>query len=137
MIREIRQTVFFQQSRNFSMAVLEAAEFFFRKTQRIDDFFLFPFVIGFNGFLQVMSHTHIIDHKALVFCVAADPVYPGDGLEKIVAGDDLVQIHDLFDGRVKAGNEHVVDDEDTHISGNAFILAAKTQFETLDAARVP
>ena len=39
-------------------------------------------------------------------------IHSGDGLQKVVLVQPLVDIHHLLDGRVKAGQQHVADDQE-------------------------
>jgi len=84
-----------------------------------------------------MTDTDVIDHKPLVLPLAANPVYPRDGLEQVVGNDYLVKIHHLLHRCVKAGKQHVPDDDEAHVAGDALIFALKRKFEALDAPFVP
>ena len=55
---------------------------------------------------------------------------------KLCFGDDPIQIQDLLYGSVKTRYEHVVNNENAHVSCNALILATEGYLETLDAALV-
>ncbi len=73
---------------------------------------LFPFVIRCQRFLEVVTDADVIHDKALVLVLIADAIYAGDGLEQIVVGNNLVEVQHLLDGRVEAGDQHIVDDND-------------------------
>ncbi len=46
-------------------------------------------------------------------CLAlGDPVHAGDGLQEIVLAEAFIDIHDLLDGRIEAGQQHVADDQE-------------------------
>ena len=80
-----------------------------------------------------MTDADVIDHEAFVLGIPSDPVHPGDGLQQVVVGDDLVQVNNLLQRSIETGDEHVVDDEDAHIPGNASIFAPERHLETLCA----
>ena len=113
-VREILQAIAIEQRPNLAMRLHQGVDLFLAPAQRVDDLRLFALGIGVQRPLEVMAHAHIIHHEALVFELVADAVDAGDGLQQVVIGDHLVQIHDLFDGGVEAGEQHVVDDDDTH-----------------------
>ena len=57
----------------------------------------------------------------------------GNGLQKVMLFDDVIQIHHLFDGRVEASNQHTLDNDNPDIPA-CYIVAdfIERQFETLD-----
>ncbi len=83
-----------------------------------------------------MADADIVDDKADILAFSADTVHPRNGLQEIVRLDDLIEIHDLLDGRIEARQQHVVDDHDADIALDAFLLAVKRQLEALDDAFV-
>ena len=85
----------------------------------------------------MVADADVIDHKPLVFALATDPVHPSNGLEQVVGNDHLIQIHHLLNRCVKSGEQHVPDDDDTHVAGDSLILAVKRKLEALDARCVP
>ena len=88
------------------------------------------------AFFRWWPTAHIIDHKSLVLGLAAHTVHAGDGLEEIVGDDHLVEIHHLLHRGIKAGQQHVVDDQDAHVAGDAFLFTSKGHLEALDAGLV-
>ena len=85
-------------------------------------------------------NAHVVDDKTLLLELVAHAVDAGDGLEQVVVGDHLVQVHDLLDGGVEAGKQHVVDDDDAdapvHLGLTLAFDRIEGQFEALDAAFV-
>ena len=92
------------------------AQFLLGEAQDVQHFVLFPLVVVVERLLEMMADADVIDDKALVLGGPADAIHAGDGLEEAVRDDDLVEIHDLLDRRIKAGQEHVVDDHDAHVA---------------------
>ena len=135
-VGEVRQAMLLEKLHDGGMACLQFAQLLLGKAQHVEHFVLFPLVVGVEGLLQVVADADVIDDKALVLGVAADPVHAGDGLEEAVGDDDLVEIHHLLHRRVEAGQQHVVHDHDAHVAGDAFVLAAEGQLEALDAGLV-
>jgi hypothetical protein len=55
----------------------------------------------------VSCKTNVIDDVSTLLA-ATGPVDASNGLKQIVSNHLAVEVHDLFDRRIEAGNEHVV-----------------------------
>ena len=133
MVVEVGQAMFFKKRHNRPMGGPQIIQLFFRKTQGIENVLLLALVGDLDGLFQVMADADVIDHKPLVLALAADPVHPGDGLQQVVGNNHLVQIHHLLHRCIEPGEQHVPDDDDAHVAGDALILAAERKLEALDA----
>ena len=83
-----------------------------------------------------MADADIIDNKTLVFAGAANPIHARYCLQQAVRNDDLDEIHYLLHRSIEPGEQHVVDNDDTGIAEDAFILYIERQLKTLDAGFV-
>ena len=83
-----------------------------------------------------MTNADVVDHETLIFPLPADAIDTGNRLQQIVCYNDLVEIHDLFYGRIKSGQQHVPDDQDPHVASDTFLLTTKGHLEALDAGFV-
>ena len=79
----------------------------------------------------MVSNADVVDHESLVLRLPADAVDPGDGLQEVVCDDNLVEVHHLFNRRIKPGEQHVVHDQNAHVAGDAVFFAAKRHLEAL------
>ena len=88
------------------------AQLLLREAEHVDHFVLLALVVVVERLLEMVADADIIDDEALVLGRAGDAVDARNRLEQAVRDDDLVEVHDLLDGRVEAGQQHVVDDHD-------------------------
>ena len=74
---------------------------------------IFRILIGidFERRRQMPGKADIIDDETALFAMR-HPVHARDGLEEVVLFQPLVDIHHLLNGRIKAGQQHVADDEE-------------------------
>ncbi|MNL15014.1 hypothetical protein D3C87_1359770 [compost metagenome] len=59
----------------------------------------------------MISQADVVDDEASLLALR-HPVHAGDGLEQIMLLEPLVDVHDLFDRRVEAGQQHVTDHQE-------------------------
>src|SRR5262249_40302053 len=126
-VREIVQAMLREEFQNRSVTGAQLAQFLLGETQHVEHFVLLTLVVVVESLLQVTSDANVIDNKTLVLADAAHPVHARDRLEQSVVDNDLVQVHNLFDRGVKAGEEHVVDNDNPHVALHAFFLGVKGQ----------
>ena len=119
------------------MGFLEFPQLLIGEVQGIDDLLLLARVVGVDRFLEMVANADIVHNEALVLGFAAHAVHTGDGLQQVMGNHDLVQIHYLLDRRIKAGKQHVVDNEDPQVAADTAFFTAERQFEALDARLVP
>ena len=61
--------------------------------------------------LQLGGHAPVVDDQAVGLLVPVRAVHAGDGLQQGVLLERRVEIHDLLDRRVEAGEQHVAHDQ--------------------------
>ena len=64
-----------------------------------------------QGVVQLGGDAPVVDHQSVVLVVGA-AVHAGDRLEEAVLPQRRVEVHDLLDRGVEAGEQHVADDQD-------------------------
>ena len=67
-----------------------------------------------QGLIELLEDPEVVDDDAEFLQVVVRPVHPGNGLEQGVIAEPLVQVHDLEDGSIKSGEQHIADDENLH-----------------------
>ena len=60
---------------------------------------------------QVVGQADVIDDEPALLALR-HAVHPRDGLEQVVLLQLLVDVHDLLDRRIEAGQQHVADDQE-------------------------
>src|SRR5690349_18834379 len=121
-----------QKVHDGSMAGSQIAQLFLGKPKNVNDFVLFPLVVAVECLFEMMTNADVIDHEALVLAGSSYTIDACDRLQEPMCHDDLIEIHDLLDGSIEAGQQHIVYDDDANVALNAFLLFVEGQLETLD-----
>jgi hypothetical protein len=99
------------------VAFFENGDFALEVFQSVGDVLLVFLGVDREGRFEVVGETDVVDEETATF-IFGDAVYAGDGLKEVVLAEFFIEIHDLLDRRIEAGEEHVADDEE----GDAGVL---------------
>ena len=90
------------------MAVTKLGDLVGEALERALDFLR---AVGGQGVLQMPGDAVVVHEDARRLPVPGS-VHAGDGLEQLGLSDGTVEVHDALDGRVEAGEEHRLHDEE-------------------------
>ncbi|MNN20364.1 hypothetical protein D3C81_1336420 [compost metagenome] len=87
--------------------------------------------IGCQGFAQVVGDPIVVDHDAAALAETST-VDPRNGLKQLGLLDWSVKVHHPFDGGVKAGEQHRLNDQEGQRICLARLLMIQRLLEALD-----